>query len=844
MLQDLIDEQRKLYDRRDLLYTDMLLPFDYYQDGVFITRDNKLVKILYVMPTQFILQSPKEQEAILDAFTVWANRSINKVQFKVIRKEPDIDALLSDMLKYAMVNENIRPFVEDETQLVIDTAKKYCVKKHFLMIFEYKPRGEYINAVLEEQIDDFNMQMYMTCSDITSFGVKAIDLTNEQLFDFLYREFNPRTSKKVGFASRVERIHEDNKKIFGENKLPPQVPVQMLIAPTEVNTRKNSEYIIVDGMYQMRIGIKTDGYPLSINIFNIFQTILNQIEDIDVDMFIEKVKKDTFLTHTNVSEKMNKLINPVNEGAEKKKGFEEINTVRASNEYMVRAIQQDDEIYYIGIILTIKAYTIDNLYDQKNEVLKCFSDKAWKFTNFKREQEAAFVSTMPFCNCNSAIWNDIKQNITGSTLAQFFPFISAEYMESGGILIGINQIDRSLAYINNFDTRMHNNANIAVYGQSGMGKTYTTSLLCSRFAAQGVPVYIISPDKSDEFARITKEINGIYIDPTIRGGASVNLFDIYPQEAPDEALVGSDFQMKSLRDEKIMEIQTFFDLYLSREKDIMTQGELSSIGILLVELYARFGITEDNNSLYIDPNDKSKGLKKMPIFEDFYNLICEVNEREDIDYHLPRDFKNIVAVFVKGTYNFLNCETNIDRNNPFIVFALENLKQSPDIQAAVTHMMLQFAYAKVKEDKTIKKLLFSDELSVLLNNPKTAIQVKTLAKMIRAYGGAFMFATQSPADARLEDVGDALMSEFPIALIHGTDVGKEAWQAIIEKFNFTDAEVYQYKKFERGNIYISTNGKRFPVTVVASPKQHYMITTDRSDMEQLVSKRKKENTTL
>lgn len=838
MLKDEIENLRNLYDKRDLLYTDMLMPFDYYKDGIFITKDNQLVKILYIIPTQFILQAPKEQEAILDAFTVWANRNINKVQFKMIRKEPDIDALLESMFAYASRNKNVLPFVEDEAQLVIDTAQKYCVKKHFLMIFEYKPRGEYVNAVLEEQIDDFNSQMDMTCSDITSFGVRALDITNEQLFDFLYKEFNPRTSKEVSFEQRISRIHEDTKKIFGEDKIPPEVPLQMLLAPTEVNTRKSSEYIIVDGMYQMRIGIKTDGYPLSVSVFNLFETLLNQIEDIDVDLFIEKVKKDTFLTHTNMSGKMNKLINPANaDGAEKKKSYEELNTVRASNEYMVRAIQQDDEIYYIGIILTIKAYTIENLYAQKNEVLKAFTDRSWKFTNFKMEQEAAYVSTMPFCCCNNSLWQDIKQNITGSTLAQFFPFISAEYMEYGGILIGTNQIDRSLAYINNFDTSLHNNANIAVYGQSGMGKTYTTSLVCSRFAAQGVPIYIISPDKSDEFARITKEINGIYIDPTIRGGSSVNLFDIYPQAAPDEALVGADFQMKSLRDEKIMEIQTFFDLYLSREKDIMTQGELSSIGILLVELYARFGITEDNDSLYVDPNNKDKGLKKMPTFEDFYNLVCEVSEREDTDIHLPRDFKNIVAVFVKGTYNFLNCETNIDRNNPFIVFALENLKQSPDIQAAVTHMMLQFAYAKVKEDKTTKKLLFSDELSVLLNNPKTAIQVKTLAKMIRAYGGSFMFATQSPADAKSDDVGDALMSEFPIALIHGTDVGKDAWQSIISKFNFTEAEIAKYNHFVRGDIYISTNGKRFPVKVKASQKQHIMITTDRSDMERLVSEK-------
>ena len=71
----------------------------------------------------------------------------------------------------------------------------------------------------------------------------------------------------------------------------------------------------------------------------------------------------------------------------------------------------------------------------------------------------------------------------------------------------------------------------------------------------------------------------------------------------------------SLLTKKIHQITTFIQLNLSR--DIMTNTEEATISTVLTELYAEFGITADNDSIW---EDKQKGiLKKMPIIEDFYN---------------------------------------------------------------------------------------------------------------------------------------------------------------------------------------------------------------------------------
>ncbi|MCO7110786.1 hypothetical protein NIA69_18925 [Gemmiger formicilis] len=75
----------------------------------------------------------------------------------------------------------------------------------------------------------------------------------------------------------------------------------------------------------------------------------------------------------------------------------------------------------------------------------------------------------------------------------------------------MNKYNNSLVSLDNFNTHIYKNANMAILGTSGAGKTFTMQLIARRMRLAGTPVYIIAPLKGHEFYRQAKALNGTII---------------------------------------------------------------------------------------------------------------------------------------------------------------------------------------------------------------------------------------------------------------------------------------------------------------------------------------------
>ena len=69
------------------------------------------------------------------------------------------------------------------------------------------------------------------------------------------------------------------------------------------------------------------------------------------------------------------------------------------------------------------------------------------------------------------------------------------------------------------------------------------------------------------------------------------------------------------------------------------------------------------------------------------------------------------------------------------------------------YMAMDFLWSKIKEDRTKKKVLFIDEWWKLAYNPIAAAYSMEIARVIRAYRGAIVFATQQMSDILAIDNG-------------------------------------------------------------------------------------------
>ena len=89
--------EEKPRPRRQQAGTDFLnpaaayLPIDKMQNGIIYTKDHRYIKVIEVVPINFLLRSAREQRSIIYSFISYLKISPVKIQFKVLTKRADIN---------------------------------------------------------------------------------------------------------------------------------------------------------------------------------------------------------------------------------------------------------------------------------------------------------------------------------------------------------------------------------------------------------------------------------------------------------------------------------------------------------------------------------------------------------------------------------------------------------------------------------------------------------------------------------------------------------------------------------------------------------------------------------
>lgn len=807
------------------LYTKDFVPLRRARDGFFILKNGKIVKPLFVNAAHLLLMTVDDRTAVVGTFGHWLESAPVSFQVKVTSHVPEIEDFLHEAIVNMEDDEKVRAFAEDDISFVTQITKLNSIDKKFLFIFTYEPSRKTRGATLDEQIEDFKEYVETLKGDMREFGVVAEEFVNDDIqnLTYLYDILNPKTSQTVPFAERYKRVIEDVKKVEMVSGEEVSVTDNMLVAPLHMDTRFSNKLIKIDGVYQTRMAIKIDGYPANVAA-GVFAQFLSLDDNVSVDFFVRRQNAAKFQATASRYLKYHRL--RTNVAQENDTNLKELESSINSGQFLSDAIQEGHDVFYISIIFTVTADTVEELDVIKRDTKKQLS-RYFELTDLEDLQEAAFMSCLPFNTMDKAIYEGTRQNLTDDALALMYPFITSKHMDPGGVFIAINKVDRSPVFVNNFDTKKYLNANFVIWGSSGSGKTYLTSLIAGKYASKGIPVYIIAPEKAAEFARLAKAFDGEYvdlaIDPKVNPKAkTINIFDIYPQQKPDEAIVGSDFVMKSLRAEKINAIVTFFNMVADKG---LTNRQKGFLNVVLAKLYGNFGITDRNNTIFVNDEEGGK-LKKMPQMQDFYELLVE--ELKDKDVEFAENLIYLVKPFVDGSYSSFNCQTNVDRTNKFIVFALDNL--ADEIRPAASFFAMEFAYDRIKEDKTERKQLLLDEFWKMLQDELTAEVVLNLAKVIRGFGGSAGFITQSSEDQNNE-VGIAIVSETPIKIILKCE--NETKESVARTINMTREEYDNMTEWSQGDALICINKEHIPIKVLASQFQHNLITTDRRDMKKL-----------
>lgn len=800
------------------------LPFERVENGILHMKDGRYVKVLEIEPINFLLRSVQEQRSIIYSFASYLKISPVKMQVKVLTRKADINSQLQAIQKEieAEPDEHCRKQQEDYKRFVAEIGTREAVERQFFLIFEYEPIYNGRKADINDVYTTLSTAEQTARTYLHNTGNTVLSHENEDEFvvQTLYTLLNRRTCLQKPLSRRVEEL-VGKYTIEGRKDEINNIAVAEFIAPEQIDLT-HASYIVIDGIYHAYLYVPSSGYRPQVTA-GWLSLLINAGEGIDVDLFINRQPKDRMTQKLGQQIRINK--SRIRDTSDSNSDYDDLSDAIRAGYYLKDGLSNNEDFYYLSILVTVTANSLTELNWRVAEVKKLVVSQDMDIKVCNYVQEEALLSVLPTVSINKQIFTKTKRNMLTSGVASCYPFVAFEICDDNGVLLGINKHNLSLVIVDNFNTARYKNANFSVLGVSGGGKTFTSLLLAMRMRRKGIQTYIISPLKAHEVYRATRNIGGEIIKISAGSPVCINVMEIRRVDrSTSEILDGADSISSSLLSLKIQDLHIFMSLLIPD----LSFEEKQLLDAAFIETYAQFGITHDNSSL--DDPDNPGQYRKMPILGDLYNVL---NKREE-----TRRIANILNRLVHGSAQSFNQQTNVDLSNKFVLLDISEL--SGDMLVVGFWVALSFVWDKVKEDRTVKKLLFIDELwSLIRESPLLASKVLEIFKVIRGYAGAAGFASQDLGDLFMLDngkYGRGILNACQIKIILNLEIDEARY--VQDVLNLSETELMEISHFQRGHALICANNSHVAVEVRASNLEKELITTDREELQAILNKRK------
>lgn len=226
--------------------------------------------------------------------------------------------------------------------------------------------------------------------------------------------------------------------------------------------------------------------------------IYNTEANIDVAMFIHPVEKLEALNF--LKKKLNQNVsNQYIDFDDEDVDYDQY------DENIASAMRMRDELYrnggkffYMSYYITVKAKSLQELNKNYGYVKNILKGMDIEVNECYLQQDDGRKCTIPY----GLDFLGKKYNFTTEPLKHFFPFISSNIIDKGGVLVGSNLLNQGLIFIDPFK---YSSALMFILGQMGSGKSYFVKLLCLRLLYMGVRVDIW--DAANEYAGLKELTN-------------------------------------------------------------------------------------------------------------------------------------------------------------------------------------------------------------------------------------------------------------------------------------------------------------------------------------------------
>ena len=807
------------------------LPIEKVENGIIYTKDHRFVKVVEVVPINFMLRSAREQRNIIYSFVSYLKISPVKLQIKVLTRRADINRHL-DTVRREMAheeNEQCRLMQEDYLNFVQQVGSREAVTRRFFLIFEYEPWANTRRSEQEDEaIQSLQSAVHTASNYLRQCGNEVIAPENEDEFtvEVLYNLLCRNESAVKPLSVRAQEVVAQYMEQGRENEIN-HIPAAEFAAPRSIDF-SHGRYICIDGLYYAYLLIPSDGYKTQVPA-GWLSLIVNAGDGIDMDMFLVRQPKERIIQRVGQQLRINR--SKIKDASDTNTDFDDIDGAIRSGYFLKEGLANNEDFYYLNLLITVTAPSVEDLEWKVSEMKKLLLSQDMNVSACHFREEQAFLSALPLVSMEKGLYERGKRNLLTGGAASCYPFTSFEMCDDNGILLGVNKYNSSLIIVDIFNSSIYKNANMAILGTSGAGKTFTLQLMGLRMRRKNIPVFIIAPLKGHEFHRACANVGGEFIQISPASPHCINVMEIRKVDrSVNEMLDGPGIQLSELA-AKIQQLHIFFSLLIPD----MSHEERQLLDEALIRTYNAKGITHDNASLE-DPANPGH-YREMPVLGDLYEILKAAPETTRMAHILNR--------LVNGSASTFNKQTNVRLDNKYTVLDISSL--TGDLLTVGMFVVLDFVWDRAKADRTEEKAIFIDECWQLLSGAgATGTRlagdfVLEIFKTIRGYGGSAVCASQDLNDFfNLDEgrFGKGIINNSKTKII--LNLEDDEAERVQETLHLSDAETMEVTHFERGNGLISTNNNNIMVEFKASPLEKDLITTDRRELREILERKRRE----
>ena len=534
---------------------------------------------------------------------------------------------------------------------------------------------------------------------------------------------------------------------------------------------EQADYLCIDGVYIRTLFIS--GYPF-VASSGWLDSLINFNHDADVAYHIHEVGALQALP------KLNRKITELESTkramirAGKIIGSEVTDPLESAMDLRDKIQRGQEKLFQTSIYISLRGSTLAEL-DKVTKLLETtLSARLFYAKTARYQQLEALQSILPRGEDQLAQ----KRNLDSSSAALSFPFVSSELVQESGILYGVNKSNNSLVILDRFS--LHN-ANSIVFAQSGSGKSYATKVEILRQLMQGTKVIVIDPER--EYKKLTESVGGTYIKLSAQSKEKVNPFDL-----------ATTFHSRSDLSEHAQDLTEVISLMAEG----LSSREKAAVDKAILKIYRAAKTTQ-------------------PLLEDLYAELHNLGQLK-LNERLEKYISGSLA-------DVFNAQTNIRLDNRLVIFDIKDLPES--LRQIMMLIISNFVQNQVKALPE-KRLLIIDEGWMLLEHEESARFVAGLVRRARKYYLGVSIISQQANDFLQSDYGRAIASQSALRILMRQDT--TTIKNVVSEFNLSEYEASFLLTCERGDALIIADQNHVAVKVVASDKEHPLITTNPAEL--------------